>query len=145
MSERGCEECDGHGYVFKHVDGDVLMEGCPSCVQATKTDSNGFWLSVAWKPGPTSPPGLKEWKVALIREQAGVVALQSLEPAQFASLCSDGKLSMLWLSVIALTSELAKEKARGDALQQRVEALERRTLFEWIGALFRRVFGDKRT
>ncbi len=142
--EQGCDECDGHGYVFKHVDGDVLMEGCPSCERApAQSGHKGFWLSVAWKPGPTSPSALKEWRVALIKEQAGVVTFQSLDPAQLASLCTDGKLSMLWLSVITLASEFAKEKARTEALQLRIGALERRSAFGWITALWRRMFKRK--
>lgn len=144
MSERGCDECDGQGYIFRHVDGDVLMEGCPSCERApAQPGCKGFWLSVAWKPGPTSPPGMKEWRVTLIKEQAGVVALQSLEPAQLSSLVSDGKLSMCWLSVITLTSELAKEKSKTEALQLRIGALERRSALGWIMALWKRLFGER--
>lgn len=86
---------------------------------------------------------MKEWRVALIKEQAGVVALQSLEPAQLSSLVSDGKLSMCWLSVITLTSELAKEKSKTEALQLRIGALERRSALGWIMAFWKRLFGER--
>lgn len=126
MGDRGCDECDGAGFVFKHKDGDVFMESCPSCGQVTDEGSGfkGFWLSVGCKPNADSPPGAKEWNVRLIEEVQGRVTFRSLDPEQLKTMCSGGKTSLIWMSTICLVSEVAR-------LQRRVTALEASSGYTW--------------
>jgi hypothetical protein len=131
---------DGQGYIFKHRDGDVSMEGCPVCGSDVIGDQgsgfHGFWLSVGWSPNADSPPGLQAWSTRIVEENDGVVTLRHLEPRQLHQACNGGRSSLLWSSVVVLSSELARLQARVAALEQQRDHVRKALFWSFIAVLF---------
>lgn len=138
--KRDCNECDGQGYIFKHRDGDTFMENCPACgfdsVKDQGSGFQGFWLSVGWSPNADSPPGLQAWSTRIVEENAGVVTLRHLDPRQLHQACNGGKSSLLWSSVVVLSSELARLQARVAVLEQQHDHARKAMFWVFIAVLF---------
>jgi len=132
--------------VSEHTqDGDVFIETSPEHGSVVDHGSGhkGFWLSVAWSPEAESKSGGQPWKARIIEEVDGRVVMRPLDPERLREVCSSGKLGLAWLSVVILSSEMARLQDDNRDLRRRLARLENRSFTFRIFSLFKRLFGSR--